>query len=101
MAFHNSYTFSHRFTAGDTGSIPDLSTRSEINHHSNGETTTALVNDFYFFLLGCGFSPASVVNAMIQAAEEYGTAHCREEGALVWNKREGGCGASGSEQHSI
>lgn len=101
MAFHNSYSFSHRFTGSDSGSISDLSTWSEINHQSNGETTTALVNDFYFFLLGCGFSPASVVSAMIQAAEEYGTAHCREEGALVWNKREGGCGASCSEQHSI
>lgn len=75
MAFVDSYSFSHRFS--DDQHVPsDYASHQEINHQCSGVNADGLVRQFFYFAIGCGYSPRNIVDAFEAMAEEYGEAYC-------------------------
>jgi len=69
VALVNSISFSHRFS--DDGVCHDTCSYQEINHTYSADTATAVTRAFYQFMLGCGYAPISVVEAMLSIGTEH------------------------------
>lgn len=74
MPFTDSYSFSHRFSSDRAET--DVAGYQEIIHQCQEVNAFGLTRQFYQFLLGCGYSPKSVVAAFDALAMEYGEAYC-------------------------
>jgi hypothetical protein len=73
MAFVNSISFSHRFS--DDGVTHDTCSYQEINHTYSADTASAMMRAFYQFMMGCGYAPQSVIEAMLSIGTEYEEAY--------------------------
>lgn len=73
MAFVNSISFSHRFSDDHTTS--DTCSYQEINHTYSADNATAMMRAFYQFMMGCGYAPQSVCEAMLAIGTEYEEAY--------------------------
>jgi len=96
MAFVDSYSFSHRFTAENPAI--DEAGYQEIIHQCNSVNAIGLARQFYQFALGCGYAPQSMVDAFYAVAEEYDKGHCGAEASghislkgLQWRKANEQC----------
>jgi hypothetical protein len=69
VALVNSISFSHRFS--DDGVCHDTCSYQEINHTYSADTATAVARAFYQFMLGCGYAPSNVADAMLCIGTEY------------------------------
>jgi hypothetical protein len=77
MAFVNSISFSHRFS--DDGVCHDTCSYQEINHTYSADSAPAMMRAFYQFMMGCGYAPQSVAEAMLSIGSEYEEAYCYDK----------------------